>query len=78
MYNSCHAREAEGRKKVKVPCLRVLTLAAISIIEFQTNGGVVGMKKGENLWECVNGPLLARLRNISGRRWGLDITFVSD
>lgn len=49
MYNSCHAREADGRKKVKVPCLRALTLATISIIEFQTNGGVIGMRKGENL-----------------------------
>lgn len=50
LYNSCHGREAEREKKVKVPCLRVLTLAAISIIEFQTIGvgvGGMGMRKGE-------------------------------
>lgn len=45
MYNSCRAREAEREKKIKVRRLCVLTLAAISIIEFQTIGGNIGTRQ---------------------------------
>lgn len=39
MYNSCRAREAEWDKKIKVQRPSVLTLVAISVIEFETIGG---------------------------------------